>query len=211
MVTPSEFEKRVKTTEPAVRSPRRSGQNKKKNTKKWCVVGLPLVLPLPTTNISCCASSSCALRAQLYLPLFLFVYDVVRFALQSAKAATAAAGKGAKAAAPAVAKKVQAAPVKKPVKSIVNAALIRKVDPKNLVWPAHATHLFIDASPSIFQLPLTRRLHSTMKLRARAQELFMMIAFDFHHKMPALKSTTVVWDHTPEVCHWSHDGQRTPG
>ncbi len=128
--------------------------------------------------------------------------------MQSAKGAAAVAGKGAKAAAPAVAKKVQAAPVKKPVKSIVNAALIRKVDPKNLVWPAHATHLFIDASPSIFQLPLTRRLHSTMKLRARAQELLMMIAFDFHHKMPALKSTTVVWDHTPEVHCMGRQGGR---
>jgi hypothetical protein len=59
--------------------------------------------------------------------------------------------------------------------------------------------LFIDASPAVFQLPLTRRLQVNLKLRARAQELLMMLASDFHHKQAALKTTSIVFDHLPEV------------
>lgn len=55
------------------------------------------------------------------------------------------------------------------IASLVNKDFIRKIDPKvffsllvyfiqTLVWPKHANHLFLDATPVLHKLPLTRRV-----------------------------------------------------
>lgn len=106
------------------------------------------------------------------------------------------AGKtAAKAAAPVVAAK--AAPVA--TKREPSKLFMRTIDPKTLVWPKQASHLFVDASPAIFDLPLTRRLRNTLKLRAKADELFMYFAYDFHHRVNSLKTTSLVFDRIHEL------------
>eukprot|EP00455_Lapot_gusevi_P029160 TRINITY_DN3122_c0_g1_i1.p1 TRINITY_DN3122_c0_g1~~TRINITY_DN3122_c0_g1_i1.p1 ORF type:complete len:419 (+),score=130.30 TRINITY_DN3122_c0_g1_i1:55-1311(+) len=93
-----------------------------------------------------------------------------------------------------VAKKVATKPQSQPV----NKRYIRNVE-QSLLWPKHISYLFLDASPMVYQLPYTRRIRMVHKLRSRAEELLTCLAFDFHHKIESLNTTTMVWDHMKEL------------
>ena len=41
---------------------------------------------------------------------------------------------------------------------LINKDYLRDIDPKLLSWPSHVNHLFFDATPMVFRLPLTRRV-----------------------------------------------------